>query len=173
MYARFVFPVRSDASDPCNTYSLHGYGVSRDGFRDFAERLTVYPADGCAEPQLPFRPTFVLSGFSHAVIPGGGPGSEDAADNEDWVGNKGFYLGNSTRERGPALYRGVTAWSPAANREEMDVLGTRAWVDAFPEGFVVDFFYQGGGEACDFFSIVGKGITKSEIRRFAQGLVSA
>lgn len=106
---------------------------------------------------VPFAPTHVPAGFRPGARTGSGGGSGSPAAIAHFAGERGRFIDVTVPDAGRL--------SPT-RRERIDVLGRRAVLGAIHEGYSVDFSLI----RCRY-QLLGYGVTRNELRDFAEGLV--
>jgi hypothetical protein len=134
-------------------------GTDRRTLPPAHERVEQRPApDHADECALPFAATYVPPGFRARPkeAPGGGTASRPGVV-AHFAGRPGRVID---------VFVGERAFVPT-ERIRIEVLGRHAVLGAVHEGYSVDF----RTERCDY-QLVGYGVTREELRDFAEGLVA-
>jgi hypothetical protein len=135
-------------------------GVSPSSETDDTEPQGV---SGCLSLAPPFTPTFVPDGWSAEVVPGLGGGSE--------IPNGWHYSGGEGRFIDVTL--GDTAQPQGqGTAEPIVVLGREGTIGGIHEGYSVEFPTDVAEPPCDRFVLAGYGISRDDLRAFAEGLVA-
>lgn len=125
--------------------------------------LTVPPPGGSCANKVDFVPTYLPEGWARELQPGGGGGG--------WfrgvVGHYGGRAQNGTVEKAASGFADLLTEAAYAqsSKTTISVLNASATLGSIHEGYSVEFRRKG----CEFV-LMGFGVDRDELRRFAEGL---